>query len=80
MATTDLLYQPEVSKMTGIPVATLKYWRQDNRGPRSFRLSDKGGRAGRVVYRRSDVEAWIDAQDQASGAGSGVQQLADSGA
>lgn len=75
MATTDLLYQRDVAEMTGIPIATLKYWRQDNRGPRSFRLSDGPGRAGRVVYRRSDVEAWIDAQDKASGAGSGVQQL-----
>lgn len=65
----ELLYQRDVAEMTGIPVATLKYWRQDNRGPRSFRLSDKGGRAGRVVYRRGDVQAWIDAQDLASGAG-----------
>ena len=37
------------------PVATLRYWRHLGTGPRSFRL----GR--RVVYRRDDLQAWIDA-------------------
>ncbi|HZH23253.1 MAG TPA: helix-turn-helix domain-containing protein [Geodermatophilus sp.] len=40
------------------PVATLRYWRHLGTGPHSFRL----GR--RVVYRREDLHAWIDAQRQ----------------
>jgi predicted DNA-binding transcriptional regulator AlpA len=37
------------------PVATLRYWRHLGTGPNSFRL----GR--RVLYRRADLRAWIDA-------------------
>lgn len=41
--------------------ATLRYWRHIGYGPKSAKL----GR--RVVYRESDVEAWVDAQfDSAS--------------
>lgn len=49
----DLMRTEEVSEETGIPAATLRYWRHIGTGPRSAKL----GR--RVVYRRSDVEAWI---------------------
>lgn len=56
-----LLRMPEVAKMTGVPEATLRYWRHCNRGPKSANL---GGR--RVVYREEDVIAWIDAQFAAS--------------
>ncbi|TFV46280.1 helix-turn-helix domain-containing protein [Blastococcus sp. TF02A-35] len=38
------------------PVATLRYWRHLGPGPRSFRL----GR--RVLYRRNDLQAWVDQQ------------------
>jgi predicted DNA-binding transcriptional regulator AlpA len=51
-----LLKLPEVSEMTGIPEATLRFWRHQGTGPRSAKL----GR--RVVYREEDVKAWIDAQ------------------
>lgn len=39
--------------------ATLRWWRHEGkgRGPKSFVL---GGR--KVVYRKSDVDAWLDAQ------------------
>ena len=53
---------PELLTITGAadvprtPVATLRYWRHQGIGPRSFRL----GR--RVLYRRGDVHAWIDAK------------------
>jgi predicted DNA-binding transcriptional regulator AlpA len=57
---TDLMRTEEVSQETGIPAATLRYWRHIGTGPRSARL----GR--RVVYRRSDVEAWIAAQFEAA--------------
>jgi hypothetical protein len=45
------------------PVGTLRQWRHTGRGPRSVRL------AGRVVYRREDVEAWVAQQEHASAAG-----------
>lgn len=56
-----LLTYPDVSEMTGIPVNTLRAWRQKNRGPTSTRI----GR--RVVYREEDVRAWIDAQFDRTG-------------
>lgn len=47
----------EVSEMTRIPVATLRYYRHlSNKGPRSALLG------GRVMYRESDVIDWINAQ------------------
>ena len=52
----DLLRIREVSDLTGIPVNTLRSWRQGGTGPVSHRLG------GRVVYRRSDVEAWKQSQ------------------
>jgi predicted DNA-binding transcriptional regulator AlpA len=45
----------EVSRLTGIPVQTLIYWRRTpGKGPRWTHI----GR--RVVYRPRDVESWID--------------------
>jgi predicted DNA-binding transcriptional regulator AlpA len=52
----EILLNEEVSEMTRVPLATLRYWRQINKGPKSFRLGN------RVAYKRSDVEAWIEAQ------------------
>lgn len=49
-----------VSAETGIPEATLRYWRHRDEGPESFKL----GR--RVVYKRSAVNAWIAAQQLAT--------------
>lgn len=51
-----LLRIGEVAEWTGIPEATLRYFRHEKRGPKCARL----GR--RLVYRESDVQAWIDAQ------------------
>jgi excisionase family DNA binding protein len=52
----DLLTITEAADLLRAPVATLRYWRHLGTGPRSFRL----GR--RVLYRRHDLHAWIDAQ------------------
>jgi predicted DNA-binding transcriptional regulator AlpA len=52
---TSILRIEDVSKRTGIPVNTLRFYRATNTGPKSFRL----GR--RVVYMADDVEAWIQA-------------------
>ena len=50
----ELLTLDEVSQITRMPVPTLRYWRATKSGgPKSARLG------GRVVYRRSDVEQWI---------------------
>lgn len=59
MTPDQILSTEEVSEMTTIPAATLRFWRHrnDGTGPRSFRLGPR-----KVVYKRSDVEAWLEAQ------------------
>ena len=52
----ELLTITEAADVLRAPVATLRYWRHLDRGPKSFRL----GR--RVLYRRADLRTWIDAQ------------------
>ncbi len=56
-----LLRLPDVSELTGIPEATLRFWRHAGTGPRSAKF----GR--RVVYREADVLAWIDRQFENDG-------------
>jgi excisionase family DNA binding protein len=56
----DLLAISEAAELLRAPVATLRYWRHLGSGPHSFRL----GR--RVLYRRDDLHAWIDAQRDGS--------------
>jgi DNA-binding transcriptional MerR regulator len=57
---TELLPMGAVSKETCIPLATLRYYRATNTGPKSFKL------AGRIVYRRSDLQRWITEQESGS--------------
>jgi len=58
----------EVSQATGIPINTLRFWRAQGRGgPQSAKF----GR--RVVYRASDLDAWIEAQFNAEVQGSRAQ-------
>jgi excisionase family DNA binding protein len=52
----ELLTITEAADLVRAPVATLRYWRHLGTGPNSFRL----GR--RVLYRREDLSAWINAQ------------------
>lgn len=54
----DVLRIEDVAALTGIPLGTLRWWRAEKKGqgPRSAKM----GR--RVVYRRTDVEAWVNAQ------------------
>src|SRR3712207_5129888 len=54
--TAELLTITEAALLLRAPVATLRYWRHLGTGPHSFRL----GR--RVLYRRDDLRAWIDAR------------------
>lgn len=53
----DTLLVPQVvADALGIPVQTLYVWRTKGAGPRGIKV----GR--HLRYRRSDVEAWLDAQ------------------
>lgn len=60
-----LLSGKDVEAMTGgaVKEGTLAWWRHvnDGRGPRWFKLGRK-----KVVYKRSDVIAWMDEQYAAS--------------
>jgi excisionase family DNA binding protein len=58
-----LLTITEAADLLRAPVATLRYWRHLGTGPRSFRL----GR--RVLYRRDDLHAWIDAMHKNGASG-----------
>jgi predicted DNA-binding transcriptional regulator AlpA len=49
----DILYAEEVAALSRKPVATIRWLRAMGRGPRSGKLGN------RVIYRRADVEAWI---------------------
>jgi excisionase family DNA binding protein len=56
----ELLTITEAAELLRAPVATLRYWRHLGTGPRCFRL----GR--RVLYRRDDLHAWINARHDES--------------
>lgn len=62
-AASDYMLTNEVAKERRIPVETLRYWRANDEGPRSFKI----GR--RVVYRRSEIDAWFAQQEAATGRG-----------
>ncbi|WP_413467121.1 helix-turn-helix transcriptional regulator [Mycolicibacterium sp. 120270] len=66
MTQPELLGISEVSELTGIPPATLRWYRATSVGPRSFKV----GR--RVRYWRSDCLQWLAAQEERSAVG-GVQ-------
>lgn len=49
----EFLTLAEVARLLRVPPATVRYWRHQHTGPRSFRI----GR--HVRYRQSDVLHWI---------------------
>lgn len=54
MTTThQLMTMAEVAEMTRIPENTLRFYRHKGSGPKSALIG------GRVMYRRADVDAWI---------------------
>ncbi|GGK64057.1 helix-turn-helix transcriptional regulator [Ornithinimicrobium pekingense] len=65
MYSTELLTTAEAAEVLHTPVATLRYWRHVGTGPRSFKLGPR-----RVMYRRADVEAWVEDQYNAGQVGS----------
>lgn len=60
----------QVEEKTGIAAGTLRYWRMQGTGPKSFSL----GR--RVFYREDDVNAWMEAQYQATVTGDDTPEVA----
>lgn len=54
----ELLTTAEVAREYRFAVGTLRYWRHIGYGPASF------ARGRRIVYRRSDVDAWISEQER----------------
>lgn len=52
----DLMTLPEVAAMLRRSPAQLRWMRHNGTGPTSAKL------AGRVMFRRRDVEAWIEKQ------------------
>ena len=57
----NLLRTAEVSNQTGVPVATLRWWRHRGEGPPSFKLGKKT-----VVYPADSLALWIASQKNAS--------------
>lgn len=56
----DILKAEQVAEILMVPQGTLRYWRHANKGPACFTLGRK------IVYRRTEVEKWIAAQEQAT--------------
>ena len=50
---TELITTVELSAMLHVPLKSLEHWRYKGAGPRYARIGK------RVLYRRSDVEAWL---------------------
>ena len=53
----NILTTSDCSKVTRIPVTTLRWYRHQGTGPKSFRLGPR-----KVFYKESDVMAWLDQQ------------------
>lgn len=62
MSNNSILLGYGASELTGVPINTLKDYRQKDKGPESAVI------AGRVKYRRADILAWIDEQFTADAA------------
>ncbi|WP_074041024.1 helix-turn-helix transcriptional regulator [Dermacoccus nishinomiyaensis] len=60
--THTILTTAEAAEMLRIPAGTLRYWRHQGTGPKSFKLGAK-----RVAYMREDVDAWLKEQYAAGG-------------
>lgn len=58
-----ILNTNEVSRLTSVPIPTLRWWRHQGMGPRSFKLGPR-----KVMYKESDVEAWLEEQYTAESA------------
>jgi len=62
MSEPEYMTTAEVAELVRVPSETVRFWRHVGRGPKSFRLP--GGR--RVLYKRSDVAAWLEGAQSAA--------------
>ncbi|MBB0243887.1 helix-turn-helix domain-containing protein [Streptomyces alkaliphilus] len=61
----ELLSPKQVQAEYGFSLQTLANWRWMGEGPAYIKTTP--GRSGRVMYRRSAIEAWLDAQTVTTG-------------
>lgn len=61
----DFLTMDDLTEALHVPRGTLYYWRHAGKGPASF----KAGR--KVLYRRADVQKWIDELERSEGSRTG---------
>lgn len=59
----EYLTTDEVAKLVRAPAESVRFWHHAGRGPRSVKI----GR--RRLYRRADVEAWLEKQYDSQGPG-----------
>jgi predicted DNA-binding transcriptional regulator AlpA len=63
----EILLIEEVSELTRLPLATLRFYRhRGDGGPKSFKLGN------RVAYKRADVLEWIEEHYAADHSGAGA--------
>ncbi len=67
-----LLSSPEAARYLGIQQQTLRKWRLLGKGPRYVRLGDSP--RSRVMYRLSELEAWVDERTYQSTAAETVKR------
>lgn len=60
----------EAADQLGLSLYTLRNWRGQGRGPRTYRIG------GRVFMRQADLDAWLVAQEQATSRGDGLNGTA----
>lgn len=58
LAAKELLTPAEVETIYGLKPNTLRQWRYEGHGPRYVKT--RAGRSGLVMYRRSDIDSWLD--------------------
>jgi predicted DNA-binding transcriptional regulator AlpA len=58
LAVKELLTPTEVEQVYGLKATTLRQWRYEGHGPRYVKTAP--GRSGLVMYRRRDIDAWLD--------------------
>jgi excisionase family DNA binding protein len=56
-----ILTVPELASYLGVPVSTVRYWREQGRGPRGFRVGK------RLYFSAEAVTDWLEDQKQDGG-------------
>lgn len=61
----DLLNTQELAALLRLNAHTIQNWRYLDIGPRFLKLGK--GKRGKVLYRRADVQAWLDGKRMGCG-------------